>query len=188
MCRPARRRRRMSRRHAQISLALQQATTPQEKQAVLQDAYAKDPSAVKGWAQQMIGKVTGQTPQPAPSPYATPTTTSAAPGMTLDDGTSAPAGPQTTVSGPAPKTRAEAFAGHAARGQTTEQQAQASDQRRASRSSTYPSRLPGKSSVKTSTDRPIHYRSAANAKGEAGIRAQGNCHAGGKDAQGVHQP
>jgi hypothetical protein len=116
-------RERDAQRQAQLQNALAGATTQEEKNAVIHDAYAKDPSALKQHIENLGRRLVGKQPQAAPSPYAAPSTTTATPEMPIgDSGVTLPAGAPVTVTGPAPRTRQEAFAGHAARGKTEAQQ------------------------------------------------------------------
>jgi hypothetical protein len=87
-------------RHMQLENALAGATTQQERDAIIHDAYAQDPSKVKQFVENLGRRLAGKQPQQAPSPYV---------------------GPQGM---PAPKTRQQAFTEFAAQGKTPEQQQQ----------------------------------------------------------------
>ena len=96
-------------RNLQLQTALQNATTPEEQQAVIHDAYAKDPSHVKQFVENLGRRMVGKQPQEAASPYAAP------PPVTPPAGPDGSSG-ELTSKQPAPRTKQEAMAGHAARG------------------------------------------------------------------------
>ena len=104
---------------------LQNATSPEDQQAAIRDAYAKDPSKVKEFVENIGRRLTGKQPQAALSPYATPqTNTTTGAFSNPDTGEQISSGTPQTVKGPAPKTQQEAFAGLAARGKMPAQQQQ----------------------------------------------------------------
>lgn len=109
-------------RRTQLETLLQNATSPQDQAAAIQDIYAKDPSKAKILVENLVRRMVGKSPVQPESPYAVPSTTTTQEPV-VNPATGEPLGEprQVTVRGPAPRTRQEALAGLAARGKMPEQ-------------------------------------------------------------------
>jgi hypothetical protein len=107
-------------RQAQLQTIANAGLPPEQQAEAIRTLYAKDPSALKQHIQNLMGRLRGQQPQPAPDAYPAQSATVGEAPLQVGNAT-LPAPPSSTVSQPGAKTQADRRAQILSGGTTPEQ-------------------------------------------------------------------